>query len=75
MSNNGRFWRGTRGWGATATLLLAAGFSSVEAQESDLTFNGQPAMEIGRFAAARVLEAIGPPLFGRREFYRPVPPL
>ena len=36
---------------------------------------GRPALEVGRFGAARVLESNGPALVGRREFYRPVPPL
>jgi hypothetical protein len=43
------------------------------AQQASL--GGQTVTEIDRLGAARVLETAGPPLFGRREFYRPVPPL
>lgn len=58
-----------------AASSLALGVPSIEAQEPELAFRNQPAREIARFGAARVLESVGPPLFGRREFYRPVPPL
>ncbi|MDH3205362.1 MAG: hypothetical protein OEO79_02050 [Gemmatimonadota bacterium] len=54
---------------------LASGVPAIEAQQPELAFRNEPAREIARFGAARVLEAVGPPLFGRREFYRPVPPL
>lgn len=56
-------------------LEILLGVGSVAAQEAGPVLGGQPAVEIGRVGAAAVLEAVGPPLFGRREFYRPVPPL
>jgi len=67
--------RVARSLGATALLFLAAGPTAVQAQSNEFGSGGDAAVEIARVGAARVLEAVGPPLFGRREFYRPVPPL
>ena len=75
MSDKRGFSRSACGWGAKAALSVAFAVSPVEAQDSDLAYSGRAAVEVGRFGAARVLESVGPPLFGRREFYRPVPPL
>jgi len=58
-------------WALWAILSIVGGFSAVEAQEADLVFGGEPAMEIGRFGAARVLESVGPLLLDTREFYQP----
>ncbi len=60
---------------ALALLLLVAGAPDASAQETRHMLGGRPAAEVARFGAVLVVEADGPPLIGRREFYRPVPPL
>ena len=57
------------------SVALFMAVSDAGAQETRLVLGGQPAIEVARFGAVRVLEADGPALVGRREFYRPVPPL
>lgn len=58
------------------TLALAAVVPPVASgQDAAWTGDGPAATELGRTGAARILEVEGPPLAGRREFYRPVPPL
>lgn len=60
---------------AIASLATLAAHGSARAQSSRPGPGAGPAIELGRFGAAHVLEFEGPPLPGRREFYRPVPPL
>ena len=60
-------------WGALALLVL--GSSMAEGQEYRFEDADGPGVEIGRSGTAIVVDAAGPALFGRREFYRPVPPL
>ena len=60
-------------WGALALFVL--GSSTAEGQAYRFEDSDGQGVEIGRRGAAIVVEAAGPPLFGRREFYRPVPPL
>jgi hypothetical protein len=60
---------------AVAALALAVSAEAAQAQASRLGPGGQPSVEIARSGAARVLQSEGPSLPGRREFYRPVPPL
>ncbi len=59
--------------------LVAGAFSLAPAclAAQDFRFEGGSggARTIDRSGTALVVEAAGPPLFGQREFYRPVPPL
>lgn len=61
-------------------LTLAAGSfflapAGLSAQEFRFEGGAGGARTIDRSGTAVVVEAEGPPLFGQREFYRPVPPL
>ena len=60
--------------GTLALLLLGA---STARGQQEYRFEGarEAGVEIGRRGTAIVIAAAGPALFGRREFYRPVPPL
>ena len=58
-----------------ALAQLAMGPSAAEGQLYRFGETEEPGAEVGRHGAALVIETVGPALFGRREFYRPVPAL
>ena len=60
---------------AVGTLALLVLCPSPGEGQGYLFESGDAGVEIGRYGSAIVIEAPGPALFGRREFYRPVPPL
>jgi len=58
-----------------ALTLLGTSPGSAAGQQYYFESGEEPGVEIGRWGTAIVIESQGPQLFGRREFYRPVPPL
>lgn len=71
MGHNHRRW--PTALTLTASLLVTA--AGVEAQEYRFESSGDVGTVIGREGGAIVVDTQGPRLVGRREIYRPVPPL